>query len=470
LIRSLESVSEALGRFETLPGWLKAVSDSDAVRAALDRHVPEFASGELKLSACQVERVRLKPGSRTALYRLVYVERSTELEHVVDVVGEIGSPGADEPSSGTNGLPFGADGWRCYLPELRLNLGLSPPERPLPALTTLTDPQQARAFLEQSIRACSPAYEELRIRTAHPRVVRAKASRSTVLYDLESDGDPPAPSPVVAKTYRGDKGQNAYTGMQALWTSKLGTSETVSVAEPLAFVPELNVLVQGPVRGESTLKWLTRDAFAAGTSASLAELSAYVDKTGAGLAELHTCGVTHGSAVSWADRVADLEETVGRVATLAPELAGAAASLLTRIEEQAAALPPDRFVPTHGSFRPNQVLLNAGEIGFIDFDRFCQAEPGLDVGSFCAGLKDAGRLDGGDDDARRARLSTLDELRERFLQRYEATATISRERVALWEALDLFNAVLDCWTKMETGLDARIELLRHHLKSSGLAG
>ena len=413
--------------------------------------------------------MRLKPLSQKALYRLSYVDGTTGLEHVVDLVGEIVSPDVIEPDPGTNDAPFGTDGWHCYVPELRVVLAVSPPEEWLPALPALTDPEQARVLLEQAIRACSPAYRELRIRRANPRVMRAKASRSTVLYELESDGDPRAPSPVIAKTYRGDKGQNAYAGMQAMWDSELGTSTAVSIAEPLAFVPELNVLVQGPVRGESTLKGLIRDAFASETPSSLAELTVYVEKTAAGLAALHTCGVTHGRAVSWADRVADVEETVGRVTALAPELADAAASLVNRLGERAASLSPDAPVPTHGSFRPNQVLLNAGEIGFIDFDRFCQAEPGLDVGSFCAALKDAGRLDTGDHDARRARLARLDELREQFLQGYERVATISRERLVLWETLDLFNAVLDCWTKVEAGLEARLELLQHHLDAIELA-
>lgn len=466
--RSSVSVDVDLQQFAALPDWLNAVSDPAALRVTLERHVPELASGELQLTACTVERVRLKPGSRTALYRLECVDRAAGVERVVDVAGEILSPGTAEPAPGTNGTPFGTEGWRCYLPELRIDLGLQPPESTLPALPTLTDPESARRFLEEAIRACSPSYAKLRIRTARPRVARAKASRTTVLYDLESDGDPRAPTPVVAKTYRGEKGENAYTGMQALWGSTLGTSTIVSVAEPLAFVPDLNVLVQGPVRGESTLKGLIKEAFATG-SAGLPELTAYVGRTGAGLAELHTCGVTHGSTLSWAERIADVEETVSRVVALAPELAVPAAGLLSRLEERAATLPPDSPVPTHGSFRPNQVLLNAGDIGFIDFDRFCQAEPGLDVGSFCAALKDAGRLDGGDEGARRTRLAQLDELREHFLGSYEAIASISRDRLAIWEALDHFNAVLDCWTKMERGLEARVELLEHQLRSTGLA-
>lgn len=475
MIRSSESVGEALSAFATLPGWLTAISDSDAVRAALARHVPELASGELELRDCEVKRVRFKQGSRTALYRLTVTGPSPGEERVVELLGEILAQDTFEPCPGPNGAAFADEGWRCYLPELRLDLGLVPREVPLPAVSVLTDPEQARELLEQAIRAGSPAYANLRIQSVRLRVVREKASRCTVVYELEfahDPGDAGSPSPMVAKTYRGDKGKNAYIGMQALWSSKLSTSAAVAVAEPLAFVPELNVLLQGPVAGGATLKGHIRSAFAAGTPEALGEVSDYVDKSAVGLAELHTSGVTYGGTVTWADMVADVEETLGRVVSIAPELAEAAAPLLARLAERAAAHPSDPFVPTHGSFRPNQVLLNDGEIGFIDFDRFSQAEPGLDVASFLAAMKDAGRLDperAGGADARRARLDQLDELSERFLARYAAVAPISRARVAVWEALDLFTSVLDSWTKMEPGLEARLELLRHHLRTSGLA-
>jgi aminoglycoside phosphotransferase (APT) family kinase protein len=222
------------------------------------------------------------------------------------------------------------------------------------------------------------------------------------------------------------------------------------------------------------LKGLTRSAFAAGTPEALSELSAYIDKTAVGLAELHASGVTSGATVAWADVVADVEQTVDRAASVAPELIPAAAPLLTRLQEQAGGDPPDALVPTHGSFRPNQVLLNAGDIGFIDFDRFGQAEPALDIASFRTAVRDAGRLDAdpdaaesGDDD-RRARIEHLDELCDRFLDGYAARVPVSRERVRLWEALGLFTTVLNSWTKMEAGLAARLELLLSYLQASGL--
>lgn len=469
---SSETVGEAVTRFATLPDWVVAVSDPEALRAALIRHVPEFASGELQLGECTVERVRLKRGSQTALYSLTIVGSSGGQERVIELLGDIVSAGVPEPTLAPDGAPFGADGWRRYLPELRLDLRVPPLEPALPALPLLTDPERARELLEQAIRACSPTHAQLRIDAVRPRVVRAKGSRCTVLYELEfGPEEHDALSPLIAKTYRGDKGENAYAGMRALWTSRLGRSNAVSIAEPLAFVPEHNVLVQGPVRGETTLKALIRSAFEAGTAEALLELSVYVDKTAVGLAELHTCGVTYGETVTWEDKLADVEETVGRAASLASELADAAAPLLTRLDELATGHPPDPSVPTHGSFRPNQVLVGEGEIGFIDFDRFGRAEPALDVASFCTAFRDAGRLDGREhiDEARQERLVQLDELCDRFLERYAGVALVSPERVRVWEALGLFTTVLHCWTKMEAGLEARLELLRHHLRAIGLA-
>jgi hypothetical protein len=266
--RSPDAVSEALARFATLPDWVVGVSDPEALRAALIRHVPEFMSGELRLEECTVERVRLKRGSQTALYSLTVTDRSGGREQV-ELLGDIVVGRPPEPERVTDGTPFGADGWRRYLPELRLDLRVAVPETVLPALPALTDPERARELLEQAIRACSPKHVQLRIETVQPRVVRAKGSRCTVLYELEFPPGEDGPSPLIAKTYRSDKGENAYAGMQALWTSKLGRSSAVSIAEPLAFVPELNVLVQGPVRGRTTLKALIKSAFEAGTAEAL---------------------------------------------------------------------------------------------------------------------------------------------------------------------------------------------------------
>ena len=64
----------------------------------------------------------------------------------------------------------------------------------------------------------------------------------TILYQLTYPPGVPAdhqwPDMVVAKTYRGEKGQNAFDSMAALWKSSLGSSKVVQIAEPLAYSPE----------------------------------------------------------------------------------------------------------------------------------------------------------------------------------------------------------------------------------------
>src|ERR671938_1702381 len=96
--------------------------------------------------------------------------------------------------------------------------------------------------------------------------------------------------------------------MHALWDSPLATSEKVSLAEPLAYLPALKVLVQGPVREEQTLSDLLRGALRSGTPEAMAALQEYLRKTAVGLAELHHSAVRWGTAREWADKLAGVRE------------------------------------------------------------------------------------------------------------------------------------------------------------------
>ena len=127
-------------------------------------------------------------------------------------------------------------------------------------------------------------------------------SRCTIVYQLEYPpdlaSDPHWPITVVVKTYQGRKGETAYAAMRALWNSPLAVGDIVTIAEPLAFVPELSVLVQRAIPEEQTLKDLIRATLRAPTAAGRETLYTYLRKTAAGLAALHQCGVVSGAARS----------------------------------------------------------------------------------------------------------------------------------------------------------------------------
>jgi phosphotransferase family enzyme len=471
------AVWEGVRRFAALPDWLDAATQPERFVAAINRAIPEFAAGSLTIYECDIGHVRFKRDFWTGIYELTVGEPGTGERRTIALRGTILPPQASEPARDTYAA-FGTDGWQAYLADLNLKLEMRPPDEALPALPILTDPETARALLESSIRSAAPRYHDLQIAACMPKVMRySPGSRCTILYRLEyppglSDGRG-WPEIVVAKTYKGGKGKHAYAGMRALWESDFARSGGVTLAEPLAFLPDLNVLVQGPIREERTLQELIGEALRAGTPEALDELHARVRQTAAGLATLHRSDVRFGPVRTWEDELDEVRGVVDNLASALPWVAQAATPLLARLQAAAVAQPADQTMTVHGTFRPGQVLIYRGEIGFIDFDSFCQAEPALDLSLFLRRTKDIALAILNDEEnpsqERRAALLTQAEtVCEVFLSEYEARVPISRQRVALWEALDLFTLVLHCWTKVKPErLDNSMFALERHLRTIG---
>jgi phosphotransferase family enzyme len=446
-----------------LLGWLAAAVNTALVTDALKLRVPALAGGMLRLVDLKPRRLRLSGDHWRVLYELTVEDDAGP--RLVRLSGELRSPGATPPAAEP-------DGWNVTLPELGLSLHPEPEDTDLPALEMLTDPERARAFLERSI---GPARPGLRVAACEPEVLRYKpGSRCTVRYRLayaDADAGRDWPDLVIAKTYAADKGRNAWEGMRALWDSGLSSGEVVSLAEPLAYADDERVLLQGPVRGERTLKQLMRSALRDGTPEALAELDVLLERAAAGLAALHTSGVGHGEPVTWADEAARQRALLDDLSKLAPDAGQAATAVLDRLAARDAETPTDPPVPSHRGFRPAQVLVDDGRVGFIDFDSFCQGEPAMDVGLFRAAMRNIGMytpLPDGDGDLE-TRIKQVEAACERFLATYEALAPVSRVRVGLWESLELLIYVINGWAKVQPSrLDNLVLALRSKLTAEGL--
>jgi hypothetical protein len=234
----------------------------------------------------------------------------------------------------------------------------------------------------------------------------------------------------------------------------------------------VNVLVQGPVPEERILKDLLAEAVETRSPTLMDEYRRFQAKTVAGLVVLHTSGVGFGETVTWGDEVAEIREVLDRLARWVPAVGEAAEPMLAHLSELASRHPAQSAGPAHRSFRPAQVLISEEGVGFIDFDGFCRCEPAIDVALFRATIKDVGMRtaierapEGRLADRSLAELAILlDELCDEFLDEYESLAPISRERVALWEALDLLTNVLHNWTKVRPErMEGSMLLLRRHL-------
>jgi hypothetical protein len=446
--------------------------------AALNRHVPEFASGALTLRGCAVDLLHLKGTKGEWERNWVLSVADLDGERHIPIRVTLGAPGLSMIEQPAAAAPIDSSDWQCWLPEVGLlcRRGKSKKNKDFASLKLLTDAEQASAILEQALRTQAAGYEDVSIRACTPEMVYNKPGKSTVIrYRLDYGPDAAGRGwrdNIILKAYGDDAGRNAFAGMHAVWDAGLSTSAAVRVPEPLAYLAELQATVQGSVAEERNLEKMLGALLLSDDSADQAALHQAFRATGAALAAFHCCGGTVDLITTWQDGFAEAAEQLACLRVPFPDAIAALDAVIERLIALEQSVAADAIVPTHGAFRPEQILLAAGQIGFIDFDSFCMAEPAFDLALFRASAMDSGLYDEHiqprDEDEVATRRTRIDALNEAFLATYEAHAPVSRQRVALWETIFYLNDSLQCWTKPRPN-DPRlvVALLERHLQLLG---
>jgi hypothetical protein len=102
---------------------------------------------------------------------------------------------------------------------------------------------------------------------------------------------------------------------------------------------------------------------------------------------IHTSGVAVGARRTMKGEWGRVRRSIEAVAADAPELA----RWLTTLAEPTIALsarsPTGAPACAHGDFTLSQLLVSGSDVGILDFDALCQAEPALDLGRFASYLR-----------------------------------------------------------------------------------
>src|SRR5262249_11077371 len=154
----------------------------------------------------------------------------------------------------------------------------------------------------------------------------------------------------------------------ALHAASAADARLPRIPRPLAYWPDIHLLVQPEVAGGAELNDL---AFDLAQDVGLRER--WLRAAGARLAGLDT-GQVAGPPRTLADDLAELREYIAPMAQADPALAQRYAAAVERIAAWAgehASAP----VATHGAFRTDQYLIEYDELVMIDLDGFCWAEP-----------------------------------------------------------------------------------------------
>src|SRR6476659_4207091 len=119
------SIRQGLRQFAALPDWLIAATDPDTFCAALGRAVPELVAGELAITECDIGYIRIKRDVWVGVYELTLSDRQSDQPRTVALRGMILPPTQPDPDlaradASPSQPAFGDEGWRAYVPELRV--------------------------------------------------------------------------------------------------------------------------------------------------------------------------------------------------------------------------------------------------------------------------------------------------------------------------------------------------------------
>src|SRR5437867_5244598 len=316
-----------LGIDQGLP-QLAAAFDLPAISKLYEERWPGRAQPGLTVRARKVHAVDYQPSARCVVAHELSVE-----------------PGGDEPVETIGVVDVGPAG-------LALRLFHEDPD--LPWLADAADPAKVGRHLS----ALAPGSRVVRVIP-----VRYKPGSQCLLrFDLEAGSVPRIlyGKVLVIDGYRLTRTLSALRAID-------GGRTPPRVLQPLGYVSDLHMLLLPPVAG-SEFHSLAFDT----TVASEARLQ-WMRKAGAVLAGLHAAPVPAGPARRITDDAAYLARFSTLVAKTAPSLALSFDAAIRRLDSATHEEAP--AVPSHGSFRSDQLLIEGDEPLTIDLYELCWANP-----------------------------------------------------------------------------------------------
>jgi aminoglycoside phosphotransferase (APT) family kinase protein len=183
---------------------------------------------------------------------------------------------------------------------------------------------------------------------------------------------------LVGKVYASDR-SDVYQAMQAIRRSGFGPEEALSIPEPLAYVPELRLLLQEHVRGPRAKVIVLAPDEADRTRAA--------GRAARWLAKFHAVAPRTGRPAELTEQLEAVERWSQRIARLGEPVAGQARRLARRLGEEAPPTYRGDLCAGHGSYDCHQIILAEGRTVTVDWDGYDVADPCRDVARFVVALQ-----------------------------------------------------------------------------------
>jgi glycosyltransferase involved in cell wall biosynthesis len=248
--------------------------------------------------------------------------------------------------------------------------------------------------------------------------------RCVIAYETDREEGQSVPK-IIGKVFRDARGAGYYNTQRELWAGGFGSdaADRITVAEPIAYIPEMHMLLQACVAGQPLDKLLNLPGF-----------ERRVMFAAEAIAKLHGLRLQLPSRYLLDSELANLDGWATRLSDLRPNLASTFRLQLSRLQSLASDLPSIDPVPVHRDFHYGQLLYSDNTVTLIDLDLLSLGDPAIDVANFAAHLQFLAIQYGQSP-------HDLDLVKEAFVQAYLERRPLpeAAQRLEFYEAATLFR-------------------------------
>jgi thiamine kinase-like enzyme len=244
----------------------------------------------------------------------------------------------------------------------------------IPGLVRAIDPLQVQQQFAQHLPPSLNAAQLCGI-----RVMRHKPGRRCLIaYDLALETPAGSESfTLVGKVRAKGTDFRSYRVQQALWQAGFAadSEDHISVPEPIALLPDLQMWLQRQVPGTIATQLLPQ-----------AQGVALAQRIAEAAHKLHQAAIPPHRRHTLADELHILRDRLSLVAEQFPQWQSRLERLLEACHGLASTTPSVHLQGIHRDFYPDQVLVDGSRLYLLDFDLYCAGDPGLDMGNFIGHL------------------------------------------------------------------------------------
>ncbi len=362
----------------TLPTAL----DTAVVVQEFTRQLSE--NGRFHISACQIDRIKYKPGQKCHLTYTFTIEDNETGSQIQQTYSTIIYPAGHSEShyqkylaktktAVSLGTPL------LHLPALNMVAWAFPNDRKLHYLPHLMDAHYLRHHLLPPLIAAHLG-PQWHIQNLHLTPIHYVPEHTCIIrLDLQLRHQQTGqyqPLSLYAKTYYNDDGAEAYQLMHALWQSPLRRNGWFHIPRPIGYHTDHRILWQEGVAGYPLIDVPM-------SSPQFGRLMAIAGKT---VAALHQTAVSCSRTIThnaWQQKLVQMRDMISAARPLLAELT---TPLIDKLLAESDRLPPPPQATLHGDLHLKNFLVNGACLTLIDLDSLHRGPAWFDLGSFVAGL------------------------------------------------------------------------------------